>query len=136
MSLHLARRCRCWLCQPTAQEATERAAARAARQKHVGIKATPAQKIKSAGFRPSARALRRAERGPKPLLPPAPLYIPFSIFLSIPLRLSLRLSSYLLPALLPSLLSSSLHSAHLDALVCSLTCSPRLLTRLPEGRKE
>ena len=62
--------------EKTAQEATERAAARAARQKHVGIKAAPAQKIKSAGFRPSPRALRRQARDPKPSLPPVPLYIP------------------------------------------------------------
>ena len=52
------------------------AKAKRAKAASLGIKAAPAQKIKSAGFRPSTHILRRAERGPKPSLPPVPLYIP------------------------------------------------------------
>lgn len=64
----------CWRVK-NPQDAT--AIARAKRREAKAIGATrPKQSIKSAGFAKSARTLRREARGPRPSLPPKPLYTP------------------------------------------------------------
>ena len=62
--------------QKTAKEATDRAGARAKRQKHIGIKPALDHPIRSAPFPKSKRTLQRQARGPRPTLPPRPLYLP------------------------------------------------------------
>ena len=59
----------------TGQEAADRAAARATRQKHIGIP-RPAGKLRGAPFPKSTQAQHRADRDPKPHLPPRALYVP------------------------------------------------------------
>ena len=52
------------------------AKAKRAKAASLGIKAAPAQKLRSAPFPKSAQAQHRADRDPTPHLPPRALYIP------------------------------------------------------------
>ena len=68
------------LCEPchdryTPHDVAAIAKAKRREAKHLGA-ARPASKIQSAGFVKSERTLRREERGPRPKLPPRPLYLP------------------------------------------------------------